>query len=146
MRPIPLVLGLLVSVSGPATQVLQRETINCSVTPTTAERPPDDPHSSSFASPNSTWYANGERSLWAWWWGKTSTGDYKVLWVRPTGTSLKISGRRMDAEASGFRVRIPTGYRGYTYQASAIDFPSAGCWEIEARADDARLQLVVRIK
>jgi hypothetical protein len=71
----------------------------CTVSEPVADRPPDDPYASSFATPNGTWYANQDRSLWAWWWGKRSAGDYKVLWVRPTGAQLQIIGRRIDGDA-----------------------------------------------
>ena len=121
---------------------LQAKT-DCAVTRPVAERPPDDPHASSFAGPG-TWYANSERTMWAWWWGKRSAGDYKILWVRPAGAQLKITGRRLDAEARELKAEIPHGYR-HTFQASAVAFPSDGCWEVEATAGDARITFVVRI-
>ena len=116
----------------------------CPLSQTVKDRPPDDPNASSFASPKGIWYANDRRTMWAWWWGKRSAGDYKVLWVRPVGAQLKISGHRLDGEAAPLRAHIPDGYE-HTYQATALDFPSDGCWEIEASAGDARLKFVVRI-
>ena len=140
-----LLIGLtLMSLGGPAADVVQVKTAECEVSRPVADRPPDDPHASSFASPNAIWYANDERTLWAWWWGKTSTGGYKVLWLRPVGAELKIGGQRLDGEAPGLRAQIPDGYR-HSFQASGITFPSAGCWEVVASAGDARLKFVVRI-
>ena len=83
--------------------------------------------------------------MWAWWWGKTSTGGYKILWVRPIGAKLKITGRKLDADAPPVRARIPDGYH-YSFQASSIEIPNAGCWEIDASAGDARLKFVVRVR
>jgi hypothetical protein len=116
----------------------------CTVSEPVQDRPPDDPAASSFASPNGTWYANEARTMWAWWWGKRSVGDYKVLWVRPVGAQLKISGRRLDGESPPLAANIPSGYP-YTFHATAIAFPSSGCWQVEGTAGDARLTFVVRI-
>jgi hypothetical protein len=135
----------LMGLIAPPADVPQAKTAECEVSRAVADRPPDDPHASTFASPNATWYANDERTLWAWWWGKTSTGDYKVLWVRPVGAELKVSGRRLDADALTLQARIPDGYSRYSYQASGLVFPSSGCWEVVASAGDARLKFVVRI-
>jgi hypothetical protein len=115
---------------------------NCSVTPRVEDHPPDDAHASTFA--DGTWYANSERTIWAWWWGKRTDGDYKILWVRPVGTQLRITGRRLDGDAPALTAKIPTG-NPYTYQASAVAFPTDGCWEIEGSAGDARMKFVVRI-
>ena len=116
---------------------------SCPVSRPVDDRPPDDPHASSFA--GGTWYANPERTIWAWWWGQRSTGDYKILWVRPVGAQLKISGQRLDGAARELTADIPDGYR-HTFQASAVAFPSAGCWEIESTAGDARMKFVVRVR
>src|SRR5580658_8923748 len=59
-----------------------------------SDRPPDAPGASSFASPGGIWYANDSRSLWALWWGKTYSGSYKVLWVRPQGETISVTGKR----------------------------------------------------
>jgi hypothetical protein len=116
----------------------------CEVTKPVQDRPPDDPHASSFQSPGGIWYANGDRTLWAWWWGRTSTGSYKVLWVRPVGSQLKVQGRRVDGPADPLTARIPDLYP-WTYQASGLNFPAGGCWRVEATAGDASLTFVVRV-
>lgn len=116
----------------------------CDVSEPTKDRPPDDPHASSFVSSGGIWYANKDRTLWAWWWGQRSAGDYKVLWVRPAGAQLKIAGRRVDGEAGPLTANIPDGYP-WTFQASALAFPAHGCWRVEATAGTAELAFVVRI-
>jgi hypothetical protein len=55
----------------------------CTESPHVSDRPLDDPHASSLASPGVTWFANDSRRLWAWWWGKTADGGCKILWIRP---------------------------------------------------------------
>jgi hypothetical protein len=145
MGTFPALLTALVVLSGPPSQTgVSQNNSACPVSTPVQDRPPDDAHSSTFASPNGTWYANDNRTIWAWWWGKTSTGDYKVLWVRPVGAQLKISGRRLDADTPALTAWVPGGYH-YSFQASGITFPTDGCWEITASAGDARLKFVVRV-
>ncbi|HTM25084.1 MAG TPA: hypothetical protein VL225_07805 [Vicinamibacterales bacterium] len=117
----------------------------CKPSATVADRPPDDPHADSFASPGATWYANAERTIWAWWWGKTSQGDYKVLWVRPAGARLTVTGRRLDGAAPPLTADIPGGYP-WTFQASGVTFPTAGCWEVDASAAGKTMRFVVNIR
>lgn len=117
---------------------------DCRVSESVQERPPDDPHADSFASPRATWYANPERTMWAWWWGKTYTGAYKVLWVRPQGAELTVTGHRLDGEAPPVTASIPRGYP-WTFQASGVSFPTAGCWQVDASAGGETITFVVRI-
>jgi hypothetical protein len=42
------------------------------------------------------------------------------------------------------RASVPDGYFG-TFQATGLLFPSAGCWEITARAEESRLRFVVEV-
>lgn len=142
MRAIPALLAVALLCSAAAQAAAAAE---CEVTRPVEDRPPDDPRASSFASPGATWYANPERTMWAWWWGRRrSSDDYKVLWVRPVGAELKITGRRLDGVAPALRADA-RGLPLYTYQTSAIAFPVPGCWEIEGTADKAHLRFVVRI-
>jgi|SRR5579872_6626352 len=115
----------------------------CTESPTVRDRPADDPNASSFASPAGTWYANDSRTLWAWWWGRMSNGGYKVLWVRP-GLALNVTGTRLDGTTGPLKADLPGGYFS-SFQASGLYFPTAGCWEVDARAGGQSLRFVVRI-
>jgi hypothetical protein len=116
----------------------------CDVTKRVTDVPPDDPNASSFARSAGGWYANDTRTIWAWWWGRRDAGDYKVLWVRPAGTQLKIEGRRLDGASAPLTASIPDGYP-WTYHATSIAFPTPGCWQVEGTAGDARLTFIVEI-
>ena len=116
----------------------------CTESPPVRERPPDDPNSSSFASPGGIWYANDSRTLWAWWMGHMSDGGYKVLWVRP-GQALNVTGKRLDGTSAALKADIPSGYFN-SFQASGLYFPSAGCWQVDARAGGQTLRFVVHIQ
>jgi hypothetical protein len=144
---IGVIVAIVGSLSLPA--VLEQTSIPgfagvCTESPHVADRPPDDPGASSFASPGATWFANDSRTLWAWWWGKTYTGGYKVLWVRP-GQSLNVTGTRLDGPSAPMRSDVPGGYDN-TYQASELYFPESGCWQIDAAASGKTLRFVVHVR
>ena len=75
------------------------------------------------------------------------TGGMKVLWLKPVGSHLAVSGRRLDGEAPPLRAELPgpSAYRG-DYEASGVFVPTAGCWEVEARAEGSVLRFVVLVK
>ena len=121
------------SVAGPAV---------CPITtPVTDERPKNG----NTASFGRGWYVSSDRLLWASASGPFFVGENKVLWERP-GAVVSISGKLLDGDAKAAGVPTitgPQGYEGYDYQASGVTFPSAGCWEVEARAETSVLDFVV---
>jgi hypothetical protein len=69
----------------------------------------------------------------------------KFPWWRGVRGQLTIEGRRLDASAPPFRARIPEGYGDTGVQATALIFPSAGCWEVTGKVDQARLTFVTLV-
>jgi hypothetical protein len=69
----------------------------------------------------------------------------KSLWWRGVKGQLTIEGRRLDAEASPLRADIPGGYGDSGVQATALIFPTEGCWEVTGRVGDAALTFVTRV-
>ena len=69
----------------------------------------------------------------------------KSYWVRPQGTKLAISGRRLDAGGSPVEAYVPCCYPT-GFQIVSLHFPTAGCWQVDARAGDSKLQFVTRVK
>lgn len=69
----------------------------------------------------------------------------KFGWTRGVGGQLRIEGRRLDAPAPPLRADIPTGYEETGFQATALVFSSAGCWEVTGRVGDARLSFVTKV-
>jgi hypothetical protein len=115
----------------------------CRVSELVAERPPDG--SDAFAgTPRPTWYTNPKRTMWAQWMGKTYTGAYKVLWFRTQGTTIKVTGHRLDGAAPPMTADIGIG-SPLTIQGSGLSFPSAGCWQIDASAATETITFVVKI-
>jgi hypothetical protein len=68
----------------------------------------------------------------------------KTYWVRPRGTALKISGRRLDAEAPAVDADVPCCYTT-GFQIVALHFPTEGCWEVHATAGEHELRFVTKV-
>jgi len=58
---------------------------------------------------------------------------------------LMISGRRLDVDSPPAFGEIPEGYGDMGFQASAIVFPTPGCWEVTARAGAAHMRFVQQV-
>ena len=117
----------------------------CELSRTVSDRPPDDPSASTFASPGGTWYANADRTLWGWWWGRRYNGEYKVLWVRPRGEQVRVRGERLDGRPASFRQTFPATLSGATFTPSSLAFPGPGCWRVSATSGQAELEFIVAI-
>ena len=117
---------------------------SCAATQAVRAEPPKDPSADPFG--QGPWYINEDRTIWAGWDAtRMREGRNKVLWIRPQGTELRVSGHRLDAEALPLIVHIPGGYRT-GFQATALTFPSQGCWEIKATAGASALTFVTEVK
>jgi hypothetical protein len=53
--------------------------------------------------------------------------------------------RRLDGPAPPGEGVGPAGYGAVGFQASAVRFPTVGCWEITARLDSRELRFVVDV-
>jgi hypothetical protein len=68
----------------------------------------------------------------------------KWPWWRGVKGQLTIEGQRLDASARPLRAHVGSGYGDTGFQASALIFPTPGCWEVTGRVDDASLTFVTR--
>jgi len=121
-------------------------TFACPVTELVREEPARDPNADPFGL--GPWYINADRSIWAGWdaghWVSGPKGN-KVLWIRPHGTDLTVAGRRLDGDdAAPLKADIPCCY-STGFQASLIYFPTAGCWEVVAKAGGSELKFVTKV-
>lgn len=77
------------------------------------------------------------------WWNK----DFK--WVEEPLPALKVTGRRLDANAPPLLVSgANSGYEG-TYKSFmmvGVDFPTGGCWQITGKYHDKETSYVVRVE
>jgi hypothetical protein len=74
-----------------------------------------------------------------------SEDGIKVGWFRPAGLTLEITGQRIDAQAPPLEVDVPCCYPTQ-FQATGLDFPTEGCWEVSAQAAEHELSVVVWVE
>lgn len=117
----------------------------CPVTPPAAAGPHGE---RSAGGMTGDWYVSADGSLGVlrgqqapWLAGKQ---DIKVPWLRPVGTTLRISGQRLDGTAPLLQAQVPDGYAG-EFQVSGLTFPTPGCWQVEGRAGASIVRFVVAI-
>ncbi|TMC46970.1 MAG: hypothetical protein E6J26_11785, partial [Chloroflexi bacterium] len=112
-------------------------------TPYASGRPPD----ANTATLTDTWYAN--EWLWAGlvppYKGVWYAGGVKVGWWRSAPGKLSIEGKRLDAPGPPLRADIPDGYGVSGFQATGIDFPTEGCWQVTGKVSDKSLTFVVQV-
>jgi hypothetical protein len=70
----------------------------------------------------------------------------KLGWWRAVPGRLTIEGERLDAGAPPLRARVPAGYGRRGFQATALVFPTVGCWRVVGTVAGHDLELVVRVK
>jgi hypothetical protein len=66
----------------------------------------------------------------------------KFGWWRAVPGKLRITGRRLDAAAPPARGIVPDGYGDTGFQASGVDFPTEGCWEVTGTLPATALEFV----
>jgi hypothetical protein len=69
----------------------------------------------------------------------------KLGWWRFAEGRLVITGRRLDGTAPPLRSSVPDGYGSSGFQASGVEFPTGGCWEITGAVGGGRLTFVTYV-
>jgi hypothetical protein len=120
----------------------------CLVTAPNGNTPPDE-------QPAPEYYGNGALFTVLWPDGNILMGPHniepdgslsmKFVWWRGVKGQLLIEGRRLDADAPPLRASIPGGYGNSGVQASALIFPTEGCWQVTGRVGDAALSFITRV-
>ncbi len=132
------------ALAGATVAFTDKPTIPCAVTQAIKAEPPRDPNADAFGP--GPWYINADRTIWA---GADAThmreGRNKVIWIRPQGTELRVSGHRLDRESRELTAHIPCCYPT-GFQATMLTLPSTGCWEIKATAGASQLTFITDVK
>ena len=122
---------------------------NCPVTEPVWVKPPED--AAVLDTPEFGYYfVNEDSSIMASaWWARPENEfpivleeGIKVGWFKPEGADLFVTGKRLDAEAPALDAHVPCCYPT-RFQASGFYFPTAGCWEVNAKAADKELSFIV---
>jgi hypothetical protein len=99
------------------------------------------------------YFVNEDQSIWASAWQakdeehpfRAGKEGNKVGWFRPAGAELIITGQRLDTEAPPLEAEASCCYPT-RFQASGVYFPTEGCWEVNAQANDRKLSFVVWVE
>jgi hypothetical protein len=135
---------VLLSPVRPGTEAAEQRSV-CLASDAIRAEPPRDPNADPFGT--GPWYVNADRSMWAGWDATRMVAGpkgNKVLWIRPQGTQLTISGRRLDGDASPATATIPCCYPT-GFQATGVAFPTTGCWQVSAKAGTSELTFITRV-
>jgi hypothetical protein len=68
--------------------------------------------------------------------------DIKFGWWRAASGKLQVTGRQLDAPAPPVRAHVPDGYGDNGFQASNVEFPTEGCWEVTGALPATGLRFV----
>jgi len=115
----------------------------CAVSRTVRDEPPKDQNADRFGFGD--WNINPDRTIWVQsnTWHAGSEGN-KVIWIRPAGTTLVVTGKLVRAESPTLQASEDRGYpTGFT--VINLQFPTGGCWEVEAKAGKYKLSFVARV-
>lgn len=72
-------------------------------------------------------------------------GGIKLGWWRIAHGDLVIATRRLDAPAVPRSADVPSGYGDTGFQATGVNFPSAGCWQVSGTVGGKTLTFVVNV-
>ena len=120
----------------------------CPVTAPNGNTPPDEAYAPEYHGNGALWtvlWPNGNILMKPQNIETDKSLSMKFTWWRGVKGKLTIEGRRLDAEAAPLRADIPDGYGETGIQASALIFPTEGCWEVTGRVGDAALTFVTRV-
>lgn len=114
----------------------------CPISKPIRAEPPKDPSADRFGFGD--WNVNADRTIWVVSrnWRAGSDGN-KVIWIL-AGTTLVITGRRLDAGSAPLRVDAPCCYLS-GFQVTGLYFPTEGCWKVTAKAGSSELRLVTEV-
>jgi hypothetical protein len=126
----------------PGIQKRPKPALNCPVSPTIEAKAPSEPGVDPLVG---RWYVNNDRSIWAMLMSSWQAGrGNKMPWLRPAGVQLVITGRRLDGPASPLKATVAGNY-STSFQATGLEFPAEGCWEITGKAGHKSLTFVTTV-
>jgi hypothetical protein len=69
----------------------------------------------------------------------------KVIWIRPWGKDLAVTGRRLDGPTVPLKFKAPCCYP-WGFQVTGLMFPTEGCWEVTVKAGKSNLIFIVQVQ
>src|SRR5687768_1224383 len=131
---IPLLLAAQISAAAPAT---------CPVSVPVRATAPADPNADPVSG---HWHISADKLVWAQAALPGTVGtDIGRYWVRPAGTKLEFTARRLDVPGRPVISEERSGYPTGFYFGS-VSVPTEGCWEVGARAGSSHVTFVAEIR
>ncbi len=104
---------------------------SCMISRTIRAEPPLDPKASPFGIGD--WYVNSDRSIWVRHLEMGSWQEDEGALDPSAGSTLVVSGRRLDANAPPLEWHQPCCYPT-GFQVGMLRFPTEGCWGVTEEA------------
>lgn len=117
-------------------------TSKCKVSDTIVAEPPKSEHASPFGVGH--YFVNANRTMWVRH-KDLYVGDIenKIIWIRPSGTRLVVSGKRIDSTAPPLSAE--EDHYSHDFTVIGLYFPETGCWQIDATAGTEELHFVTEV-
>jgi beta-lactamase regulating signal transducer with metallopeptidase domain len=94
---------------------------------------------------NGPWLINEDRTIWAPDQTYIAKRVVNTIWMRPANTELKVTGRRLDADAPQLQAGPAAPYET-GYIAIGLTFPASGCWEVTATAGSSTFTFITKVR
>jgi beta-lactamase regulating signal transducer with metallopeptidase domain len=91
------------------------------------------------------WLINEDRTIWAPDQTYIAKTVVNTIWMRPANTELKVTGRRLDADAPQLQAGPAAPYET-GYVAIGLSFPASGCWEVTATAGNSKFTFITKVR
>jgi hypothetical protein len=72
-------------------------------------------------------------------------GGVKFPWWRVAHGTITVTTRRLDATSTPLPADVPSGYGETGFQVSGLNFPAAGCWQVNGTVGGKTLTFVVSV-
>jgi len=143
-----------ISPSAVTSETASGDDARCIPTAPNGQSPPGEP-------PSELYLGNGELYTTLWPNGVVvfepggpgevrEDGSLVMKWpfVRGEGVvgRVTVDGRSLHRPGLHVSAEVPDGYGMVGFQAAALVFPEPGCWEVTARAGDAKLTFVTKVE
>ena len=114
----------------------------CPVTETLRDTPPSAELASAFG--DGPWHVNDDRSIWVWAQPYRAGELVTAIWLRPEGTRLAVTAERLDGDAPEVEAEFNCCFP-QPFKSGGLQFPTLGCWRVNATAGDRRLTFVTEV-
>jgi hypothetical protein len=117
----------------------------CPITHPNQSQPPGPTFGSQFEGNGSLWVGLWKPNVVVWPPDPDGVIRIKFGWWRAVTGKLEINGRRVDGAAPSLTADIPDGYGGTGFQATTINFPTAGCWRVTGSVANTSLTFITLV-